>query len=621
MRSPAELDDVRWSELTHAYGPAEDVPELIRALYGDDAEAADEAVQELFGTIHHQGTVYRASAPAVPFLAHAALHAPRRREDLLMLLAVLADHGPAFVASPHWPRSDVAAICAELCAVLSELLPCLEDPERGVRRAALRMVATVADVLRDEPRALALERVDALYADDPVPAVRADALIVLNGFGRMLEPLDSPLPEVRLAAAQLAAERSGPPYAPDLVEIFAEDGAEPDPGDDDFPWADTTTREQRLTDLLTQDPDAGLTVAARWIGAGDIGSQGSWLAESIAAGWRDKEREVLSLSLAALPHTRDTAALRARFRVIAHWIDLLPEPDADLRDALHRYAGADDETAEAALLALTHSRDPRALDLVLARPTARLLEAAARHFPEAAGRLIPVMRRELAAGATGNDGIAVIRAMDPFGAEARAAQPELVDCLRTRRAAIVAARRLGANGVSTPEITGLLHEATRSTDLSLRASAAVAHHQLTGDPETALRTYESLFSSKGRPHWYLSGLEPMGGAAAPLLPRIEALLESGDDWTRKGAAEAHHWITGSPDRAVPVLADLAGTTPVGLSALKALATTGRCPDELRPSLTSYASSPKRLLTDTPFSGQGHPDEELRTTSRLLLTIG
>ncbi|WP_392966619.1 hypothetical protein [Streptomyces sp. LN245] len=440
MRSPAELDDVRWSDLTHAYGSAEDVPELIRALYEDDEEAADEAVYELYGNIHHQGTIYQASAPAVPFLAHAALHAPGRREDMLMLLAVLADHGPGLAESPHWPDSDVAAVCAELCAVLPALLPCLEDPERGVRRAALRMVATVADVLPDGPRALAVEQVEALYTDDPVPAVRADALIVLNRFGRTLEPLDSPLPEVRLAAAQLAAERSGPPYAPELVEIFAEDGTEPDPGDDDFPWSDTTTQEQRLTDLLTQDPDVGLTVAARWIGAGDFGSQGSWLAEGIAASWRDKEREVLSLSLAALPHARDTAALRTRFRVIGHWIDLLPEPDADLRNALHRHAGAEDETAEPALLALTHSRDPRAVDLVLERPTARLLEAAAQRFPEAADRLIPVIRRELAAGATGNDGIALVRALDPFGAEARAAEPELIDCLRTRRAAIAAAR-------------------------------------------------------------------------------------------------------------------------------------------------------------------------------------
>ncbi|KAB1986331.1 hypothetical protein [Streptomyces triticiradicis] len=619
MRSPAELDDVRWSDLAHAYGPAEDVPELIRALYEDDEEAADEAVYELYGNIHHQGSVYQASAPAVPFLAHAVLHAPGKREDLLMLLAVLADHSPDLVESPHWPGSDTAAICAELRGVLPELLPCLTDPERGVRRAALRTVASVADLLPDETRVLAVERVEALYTGDPVPAVRADALIALNRFGRVLEPLDSQLSEVRLAAAQLTAERSGPPYAPELVEVFAEDGAEPDPGDDDYPWGDTTTQDRRLTDLLAREPDAALAVAARWIAAGDIGSRGSWLAGGIAEKWRDREREVLDLLLTALPHQDEPHAL---LRTIGHWIGHLPEPGTDLQDTLHRYASADDETAEPALLALVNSRDPRALELVIERPTAHLLEAAARHFPEAADRLIPVIRRELAAGATGNDGIALVQALEPFGAvAAAAARPELVDCLKTRRAAIVAARRLGANGVRTPEITDLLLDATGSSDPSLRGTAAVAHHRLTGDPSVALRTYEELLSSKGQTHWYLSGLEPLGGAAAPLLPLVEPLLEAGYDWTRKAAAEAHHWITGSPDRAVPVLAELAGPSPVGISALKALATTGRCPEELHPALRSYVSSPKRLLPDSPFSGQDHPDDELRTLSRLLLMLG
>jgi hypothetical protein len=621
MRSPAELDDIRWSGLTHAYGPAEDVPELIRALYGDDEEAAAEAIYELYGNIHHQGTIYQASAPAVPFLAHAVLHAPGKRDELLMLLAVLADHDPAAVESPHWPDSDVAAVCAELCEVLPELMQCLGDPERAVRRAALRVVSAVADLLPYKPWVLAVEQVDALYADDPVPAVRADALIVLNRFGRVLEPLDSPLPEVRLAAAQLAAERSGPPYSAELVEVFAEDGAEPDPGEDDFPWSDTTTQDERLTRLLTRDPDVGLTVAARWIAAGDVGSRGSWLAQTIAETWRDREREALDLSLAALPHQRDTAALRTRLRTIGHWIDHLPEPDADLRDALHRYASVDDETAEPALLALVHSRDHRALELVLKRPTARLLEAAARHFPGAADQLIPVIRHELAAGASGNDGIALVQALAPLGAAAQAAQPELADCLRTRRAAIVAARRLGSSGIRTPEITDLLRDATQSSDSALRAAAAVAHHQVTGETDVALRTYEALLSSRGETNWYLSGLQPMGSAAAPLLPRIEPLLEAGDAWTRKAAAEAHHWITGSPDRAVPVLANLVAPTPVGLSALKALAFIGQAPEELHPTLTSFVSSSLRLLTDSPFSVQGHPDEELRALSRMLLSVG
>ncbi|MER6916100.1 hypothetical protein ABT354_30890 [Streptomyces sp. NPDC000594] len=208
MRPPTELDRVPWDDLTHAYGPAGDVPELIRALYQGDEDATGEAIDELFGTIHHQGTVYRASAPAVPFVAHAVHHVPDRRVELLMLLATLADHDPEDAESPHWPTSPVAAVCAELCRVLPELLPCLRDPERAVRRAALRVVAAVADLLSAEFRTTAVSQIEPLYATDPVPAVRADALVVLNWFGRLLEPLESPLPEVRVAAALYRTGRS-----------------------------------------------------------------------------------------------------------------------------------------------------------------------------------------------------------------------------------------------------------------------------------------------------------------------------------------------------------------------------------------------------------------------------
>lgn len=621
MKSPAELDTVKWPTLTHAYGSAEDVPELIRVLYQGDEETADEAIYELYGNIVHQGTVYPASAPAVPFLAHAVHHAPGKREELLMLLATLADHDPADIESPHWPGSPVAAVCAELCTVLPELLPCLTDAERAVRRAALRVVAAVAELLPYRLWVSAVEQIDVLYATDPVPTVRADALVVLNRFGRQLEPLDSPLPEVRLAAAMVAAERSGPPYAAELVEVIADDGCEPDPGDDNFPWSGTTTQDAQLTRLLTRDPDAGLAVAARWIAAGDIGSRGSWLAQEIAETWRDQEPEVLDLLLAAMPHQRDARSLAGRLRTIGHWVDHLPEPGADLRDALHRYAAADDETAEPALLALVHSRDPRALELVLRRPSARLLAAAARHFPEAADQLIPVIRRELAAGATGNAGIALVGALAPFGPAARQAQPELIDCLRTGRAAIVAASRLGLNGIQTRETTDLLHNATQSADSSLRAAAAVAHYQLTGNAGAALRVFEVLLPAQGQTHWYLSRLQPLGSAAAPLLPFIEPLLGAGYEWTRMAAAEAHHWITGSPDRAVPVLLELVGPTPVGLRALKAIAATGQVPAEIRPTLRSFFFSPLRLINDSPLSGEGHLDEDLRTLARTLLAAG
>jgi hypothetical protein len=62
------LDTIDWRNLQHAYGPATDVPDLIRALASHDEEVRQSAMYELYGTIWHQDTIYEATAYAVPFL-------------------------------------------------------------------------------------------------------------------------------------------------------------------------------------------------------------------------------------------------------------------------------------------------------------------------------------------------------------------------------------------------------------------------------------------------------------------------------------------------------------------------------------------------------------------------
>ncbi|MEW2131932.1 hypothetical protein [Streptomyces sp. NPDC005435] len=620
MRSPAELDQVPWHELTHAYGTADDVPDLLLALYRHDAQEADETIGELFGTICHQGTVSPAAAPAVPFLTHAVHHASARRDHLLMLLASLAGHPPERPASPGAPGSPAAAARTEVCRVLPELVPCLADGERAVRRAALRVIAAVAALLPPEARATVTTRVEALYAGDPVPSVRADALVVLNLLGRELLPLDSELPACRLAAAVLAAERSGPPYAAGLVEIFARDRAATAP--DAFPWPGRPTPDEQLTRLLARDPDAALTVAARWITDGDTGSCGSWLAQRVITTWRDREPEVLGLLHASLPHRKETRALAHGLSVIGDWIDRLPEPDPALLDTLYAHARAGDpEIARPALLALVRARDPRALELVLRTPEADALASAATSFPEAAGRLIPALRAQLAAAETVFTCVTLIDALESFGPAAAQAGPELLDCLRTGRAAHAAARLLGLHAVPTPRLVALLREAVRDGDDLTRAAAAAAHHRLTGEPGLALGVFAELLSSGEPVHRLLDATEPLGTAAAPLLPLVEPLPAAGHDGTRMAAAEAHLRISGSPDRALPVITALAGPTPAGVRALRALTALGEVPEEIRPVLRGLAFSPVRLISDPLFEPPGRPDHELRTLAWNLLTTG
>ena len=54
---------VDWSAVHHAYGAASDVPGQLPAVIVGDEETRDEAWWNLWGNIHHQGTIYEATAP------------------------------------------------------------------------------------------------------------------------------------------------------------------------------------------------------------------------------------------------------------------------------------------------------------------------------------------------------------------------------------------------------------------------------------------------------------------------------------------------------------------------------------------------------------------------------
>jgi hypothetical protein len=62
------LDAIQWDVLNHACGSAEDIPQLIRALCDEDDDIRDKTLYALYTNIWNQGTVYQATAYAVPFL-------------------------------------------------------------------------------------------------------------------------------------------------------------------------------------------------------------------------------------------------------------------------------------------------------------------------------------------------------------------------------------------------------------------------------------------------------------------------------------------------------------------------------------------------------------------------
>jgi hypothetical protein len=102
------LDTIDWSSLHHAYGEASDVPGFLRALLSEDEEEREIALnRDLFHTIWHQGTIYEASAYAVPFLFEL-LQAPQTSDkaSIAYLLALLADGSSYLDDTRNRPKQE-----------------------------------------------------------------------------------------------------------------------------------------------------------------------------------------------------------------------------------------------------------------------------------------------------------------------------------------------------------------------------------------------------------------------------------------------------------------------------------------------------------------------------------
>jgi hypothetical protein len=82
------IDNIEWGKLTHAYGEASDIPNLLRQLASPDADQRESARHALHGNIWHQGTVYEATVHTVPFLVE--LLAEPTLEDKAELLVFLS---------------------------------------------------------------------------------------------------------------------------------------------------------------------------------------------------------------------------------------------------------------------------------------------------------------------------------------------------------------------------------------------------------------------------------------------------------------------------------------------------------------------------------------------------
>src|ERR1700712_5222894 len=85
------LESPRWSELTHAYGSASDIPELLRQLAAfPSSQDNAEPWFSLWSALAHQGDVYPASFAAVPHVIAALASSPNTASEAYF-------HFPAWV--------------------------------------------------------------------------------------------------------------------------------------------------------------------------------------------------------------------------------------------------------------------------------------------------------------------------------------------------------------------------------------------------------------------------------------------------------------------------------------------------------------------------------------------
>jgi hypothetical protein len=141
------LEQVPWNRLDHAYGPAADVPVLLYATHVGTAEVRRAAWWELWGNIHHQGTVYEATVAAVPFLDEVARWPdhPDRVQALSFLREIALGDGSAADEVRDAVRPRAAA-----------LLAAWRDAPEVVQRALIWLATAFPELARQHEELLAL---------------------------------------------------------------------------------------------------------------------------------------------------------------------------------------------------------------------------------------------------------------------------------------------------------------------------------------------------------------------------------------------------------------------------------------------------------------------------------
>ncbi|MFE1291512.1 HEAT repeat domain-containing protein [Streptomyces sp. NPDC058751] len=545
-----DIDRVAWAEARHAYGPADDVPGLLRAFTGEDPEDAAEAEQDLWGSLVHQGSVYEATVVAVPFLARLAA-AGVRREKLLGVLGAVAE------STDECGQVRPGAARAAVVAQLPLMVPLLSDDVPEVRQWAAWAVGQCGRAAAPAASAALRRR----WETETDPVVRADVMSAYVRIDRAAaEELcgaalsESEAPPVRVAGL-LAAVDTGRPWDGELAEAVAALAPLKRHTADSLwertpLWALAAALYERggvdeAIDLVVAALERAVRAARDDADPRPAVTEATWAAESLARRSRTAPARLLP---AMLPLLDDEATAGDVLEAVCQW----GEPAPQAVPALLALADGASEVADPALAALVSLGAPEASDLLARhleqRPLA--LEAAwartATRRPPAplpcTAVLLDSVRARLAAvtadGARGgrrgslfagglaavNEPVYLTGLLAGWGRSARAAIPELLDALPHRPAVAGRALAAVADAELDPQVVTALRSAAETGSRADRVDGATALHALTGDADALVAALGAALGERSGPRdqWVHAAVS-LGERARPLLPHLSAL--------------------------------------------------------------------------------------------------
>ncbi|MGW9437367.1 HEAT repeat domain-containing protein [Streptomyces sp. NPDC055607] len=536
------IEEVDWASLGHAYGPADDVPELLRGLASADPAERETALDGMYGAVHHQGDVYDSTLACIPFLLElVADPGVRDRGGIVELLTSIGgielDDEEELGELPGMegeflPAANYAMAAAAIAAGAGVFLGLVSDPDPEVRLAApcalaslhpeparvLTLLRERLTVERDTEVRLALvaavgqlalrhaslraETVEwlgwlARAAQDPGLRLAALAQRARCAPGEIPDDVvpwvTGLLEEIRTASATGTGPGTPRDSAPTLigqVREFLEEHAAGRPA----PWTEELLRtlhaalddrvDDRIALVLAQlrSPD-------RWQRADAI-----WLCGSLIRVWRGRYEEVVRLVGEQLhdpePRLREAATsfLERLFELGAPAADALAARLASAPPGpAGGYGAVGRSGREGALLALARAGDIRAVPLL-----ARALEGE------------DEVRRELLYA---TDGLGPSAAMLAPALRRRLARVELDERLYDRAAPLLHALAAVRGAQALPEVLRVLRGASANRRDRVR--------------EAALRT-----------------LAAFGPAAREAVPELRELLADGSAAVSAAAARA-----------------------------------------------------------------------------------